>query len=185
LLLFPTYFTHKVTDIDSLLLKYLNINGLILDIDDTLAAPKKQCPGKDIIKWVNNIKSQNIKIILLSNNFKYRVEKFAELIEVPWISMSFKPFTKGLNKAIKKISCDPKNTVLVGDQIFTDIFAANLFNIRSILVDPISKNKSPFLSFKRLLEEPIRKKIYSNPKLNLNKLKSNLNFKCSAEDENS
>ncbi len=184
MILFPTYFTHKVTDIDAFLLKNLNVTGLILDIDDTLAAPKTQCPGNDIIKWVNSLKNQGIKIILLSNNFKYRVEKFAELIEVPWVSMSFKPFTKGLHKAIKKISCSPKNTILVGDQIFTDVFAANLFNIRSILVDPISKNKSPFLSFKRFLEKPIKKKIYSNSKLNLNRLKPDSNSKYSAEDEN-
>lgn len=174
MLLFPTYFTHQVTDIDPFLLKYLTVTGLIIDIDDTLAAPKTQCPGKNVIKWVNNVKNQGIKIVLLSNNFKYRVEKFAELIEVPWVSMSFKPFTKGLHKAIKKISCEPKNTILVGDQIFTDIVAANLFNIRSILVDPISQNKRPFLSIKRFLEKPIRAKIYSNLKLNLSKLKSNL-----------
>ena len=186
MILFPTYFTHKVTDVDASLLKFLNVTGLILDIDDTLAAPKTQFPGKDIINWVDKIKNEGVKIVLLSNNFKSRVEKFAKLIEVPWVSMSFKPLTRGLHKAIQKISCAPKNTIMIGDQIFTDIFAANLFDIRSILVDPISENKSPLLSFKRILEKPIRQKIYSNSKLRLNNLKSsNLYSKYSVEEENS
>lgn len=167
MLFFPTYFTNKVTDIKLEILKKLNINGVLLDIDDTLVKTKLELPEKEILDWVNLLKLNNIKIILVSNNTKNRVEKFAKNLDIPWIAMSYKPFTFNLKKAIRKISCNLNNVIMVGDQIFTDIFAANLINIKSVLVNPMGTPKSMLMTIKRKFEEPIRRKIKSNNKFNL------------------
>lgn len=157
----PTYVVHKITDVSIDMLKKIQIHGVILDIDDTLAAPDSNIISEEIISWLKLLKNENIKIIFASNNTEERVKKFAENlnkfnINIPWIAMSCKPFGFKIKQAIKKISCKSDEIILIGDQIFTDILAANLTNIKSILVDPVSAPSNLFMKIKRRLENKIR-----------------------------
>ena len=49
-LLMPTYFTKHVSDINPEILHKLNIKGIILDIDDTLAPHKCSIPDEEALK---------------------------------------------------------------------------------------------------------------------------------------
>ena len=49
----------------------------------------------------------------------------------------------------------PEETASVGDQVFTDVLAANRAGLYSVLVKPIKDKKSLFFRFKRLLERPV------------------------------
>lgn len=166
-LLIPTYFTKHVSDINLQILHKLNIKGIILDIDDTLAPHKCSIPDIDALKWVNLLKENDIKLILVSNNFKNRVSEFAGKLGLPYIYMGLKPLSYGIKKAVKHLNLPTSEIVIVGDQIFTDIIGANLSKLKSILVDPISKNKTMLLKIKRYFEKNIRQKIKSNKKLDL------------------
>jgi predicted HAD superfamily phosphohydrolase YqeG len=42
----------------------------------------------------------------------------------------------------------------MGDQVFTDVWAAHNAGIKAILVPPIKDKTDPFTKFKRLLEKP-------------------------------
>ena len=165
MILYPTYFTSKVTDINLNFLRSLNVKGIILDVDDTLVAHKIHSPKQEVVEWINKLKLNQIKIILLSNNFENRVKPFAEKLNIPYISLSMKPLTFGLKKAIKHINCNSEESIVIGDQIFTDILAANLLGIKSILVEPIKESSSLIFKFKRFLENCIKKNL--NSKLNL------------------
>ena len=59
----------------------------------------------------------------------------------------------------QKTKTKKNEAIVVGDQNFTDIVGANLFGMKSILVEPRSKSKTIFLKIKRLIENPIRKRI--------------------------
>ena len=183
LLFYPTYFTHKVTDIKISILKYLNIQGIILDVDDTLIPHQKSYPKEEIISWIQNLKSHSIKVALLSNNFSKRIQPLSKNLEIEYVSMGMKPLTFGLKKTLEKISCSTTNSVMVGDQIFTDVLAANLAGVRSILVDPLEESKTMLLKFKRLLEKNFRERISNNNELNLKTLKQKLLNDPSSEDE--
>ena len=56
------------------------------------------------------------------------------------------------------IGTDRTNTVLMGDQVFTDVWAAHNTGIRAILVPPIRDKRDLLTRFKRLLEIPVLKK---------------------------
>ena len=56
------------------------------------------------------------------------------------------------------IGTSPEETVLMGDQVFTDVWAAHNVGIRAILVPPINDKKDIFTRFKRLLERPVIRK---------------------------
>ena len=166
-LFIPTYFTKHVSDITPQKLHKLNIKGIILDIDDTLAPHKCSIPDSDALKWVKLLKENNIQLILVSNNFKNRVRKFAKKLDLPYIYMVFKPLSYGIKKAVKYLNLHDDEIIIVGDQIFTDIIGANFLKLKSILVEPIGKNKTTLLKIKRFFEKNIRKKIKNNNKLNL------------------
>ncbi len=174
LLFTPTYFTEKVTDINVLLLNKIKVKGIILDIDDTLVPHRHPVPEKEILKWINELKENEIKIILVSNNFKNRVSAFAKKINVPYVCMGLKPLTWGIKKAIKILSLPKENVLIIGDQIFTDILGSNFIKVRSVLIDPVSSSKTFLLKFKRFFEKPFRKKIICDKKLDLSNLQNNL-----------
>ena len=155
----PTYHAQKVTEITSEFLIKNNFRGIILDIDDTLVPHRYPNPGQNIFEWIDELKKFGIKIILVSNNFKDRVNKFAEQLNLPYISMGLKPLPFGIKKAAKKLGIPLDKILIIGDQIFTDIAGANILKIKSVLVDPVSPSKTVLLKIKRFLERPIRKKL--------------------------
>ena len=69
-----------------------------------------------------------------------------------------KPFKKNVLRAMSDMGTDKENTVLMGDQIFTDVWAAHNTGIRAILVPPINDKRDPLTKFKRLLEKPVMRK---------------------------
>lgn len=158
-LLMPTFFTNKITDLSPKFIKSHGITSLLADIDDTLTYHKDPQVPKKILEFINLMKANNIKIVLVSNNSKKRVSEFAKKLNLPYIFRAFKPLPFGINRALKKLNISKRNAIIIGDQIFTDILGANLLGIKSILVNPFEKNQTAFLKLKRFFEKPIRKKI--------------------------
>lgn len=161
-LLMPTISIDNVTDIDIKLLKSLNVESILLDVDNTLASHGSQEPFDGVIEWSYEIRKQNIKIVIISNNFKSRVAPFAKKFNLPFIYLALKPSPLGFIRAKKFINCKRENTVVVGDQVFTDILGANLSHMKSILLTPRSEKETLGISVKRKLEKRIREKIANN-----------------------
>ena len=69
-----------------------------------------------------------------------------------------KPFKKNVLRALADMNVPPEEAILMGDQIFTDVWAARNAGIRAILVPPINDKRDLLTRFKRLLEKPIIKK---------------------------
>lgn len=158
-LLIPTFFINKITDLSPEFIKSHGVTSLLADIDDTLTYHKDPQVPKKILEFINLMKANNIKIVLVSNNSKKRVSEFAKKLNLPYIFRAFKPLPFGINRALKKLNISKYNAMIIGDQIFTDVLGANLLGIKSILVDPFEKNQTAFLKLKRFFENPIRKKI--------------------------
>jgi predicted HAD superfamily phosphohydrolase YqeG len=53
------------------------------------------------------------------------------------------------------MNATPESTMMIGDQVFTDICCGNLGGTHTILVRPIKDKLTPFFRAKRLLEKPI------------------------------
>ncbi len=152
---YPTVFLDKAYNITAPLLNRLGVKGLILDIDNTLTFHDDPEPDMRIVKWIGQMKSCGVKMIILSNNSHDRVYPFAKKLGVECLSGARKPLPQGFHLAAEKISLSPYETAVVGDQIFTDILGANLARMPSILVKPFEPE--PYLRFrlKRYLEGKI------------------------------
>ncbi len=139
-------------------LKSIGVCGIILDVDNTLEPYENPLPSDKVLAWLDSLKSAGIKAAIVSNNNGERINLFNSDIRLPAYYKAGKPFKKNLLRAMSDLGTDKSNTVMMGDQILTDVWAARNAGIRAILVPPIKDKRDPFTRFKRLLERPIMKK---------------------------
>lgn len=139
-------------------LSEIGVKGIILDIDNTLEPYEHEKPGEHVIAWLKSLSEKGIKAAIVSNNGKERVELFNKELGLPAYYKAHKPFKKNLLRAMADMGTSREETILMGDQVFTDVWAAHNAKIRAILVPPINDKKDLFTKFKRLLERPILRK---------------------------
>lgn len=60
---------------------------------------------------------------------------------------------------MKMFKLSPKETAVIGDQLFTDVLGGNRLGLYTVLVAPISKNEFFGLKIVRILERFILKKL--------------------------
>lgn len=159
----PNYVYKSVYDIDFLSI-YNNekIRFIFLDIDNTLAPYDEDTPTEEAKKLVKDLLEIGFELILISNNNKKRVLKYSEPLGLNAIYFALKPLKRGFKKGLKFASkpYKPKEVLVVGDQLMTDIYGANRMGFKTILVEPI-KRKSDILTTRinRRRERRVLKKI--------------------------
>jgi len=155
---YPDYNFESIDDITADFLLEKGIKFLILDIDNTLVSYKTPTADKRAKQFLGLLSQNGIKYVFVSNNHKERVELFAREFGAAFVSNAAKPFTFGIKKAMKKIGAKVEETALIGDQVFTDVYAAKRSGIISIMVNPIEAKETPFFGFKRQMEKIVLKK---------------------------
>lgn len=157
-ILHPTIFVDTVFDIDLKKLKDCGIKAFIFDIDNTLARYADALPDEKTANWLKELWDMGFGVFFVSNNNDVeRVKKFAEYVDVPYKAKALKPLSIHLKKACRSMGVTPKETALVGDQLFTDIWGGNWLKMYTILVKPISEVEDSFVKFKRKFERRILK----------------------------
>lgn len=126
--------------------------GVIFDIDNTLV-PHGAPADERAKKLFAHLKELGFFCCLLSNNQRPRVEMFNEEIGVHFIENAHKPSTKNYLRAMELMHTDKKNTLFVGDQLFTDVYGARRTGLYSILVKPIHPKEEIQIVLKRYLEK--------------------------------
>ncbi len=156
------YAFEKVTDISLKFLQKHRINALVLDIDNTLTTHDNPAAAEGVMEWLEQMRTNGIKMLVVSNNKPHRVEPFAKMLSLDFVANGAKPLTKGINKAVRLMGVPKNNTAAIGDQIFTDVLGANLAGIRMIYVKPIEHEKTTFFKIKRFCEKPFLPKNFIN-----------------------
>ena len=130
------------------------VRGLLFDIDNTLV-PHGAPATEESVALFARLHEIGFATCLISNNKDPRVKPFADAIDTDYLCDAHKPSGKGFRKACAQMGTDEKNTVFIGDQIFTDILGANLAGLPNILVKPLDPHEEIQIVFKRKLERPI------------------------------
>lgn len=155
--LYPTRYIDSIFEIDINALKAQGIKGIIFDIDNTLVPYDVEEPGEEIVGFFTKLQEEGFKITLVSNNTKDRVIKFNQKLKVFALHESRKPLGKNFRKAMHLMACQKAETVIVGDQIFTDVYGGNLAGIQTILVKPVSDKDEWQTKVKRGIEKRVIK----------------------------
>ena len=154
-ILHPLIRFKSIVDITVKDLDGLNIKGIALDVDNTLAHDGKPEPFDGVLKWLRMVQDAGIKMIVVSNNSAKRVTPFAEALNLPFVSRAKKPLPVGFIKAARRMDIKCSETAAIGDQIFTDILGANLCGMKSVLVDPRKLETQWLFRIKRYFERPV------------------------------
>ena len=153
--LYPTEYYESSYIIDYEKLYEKGYRGIIYDIDNTLV-PHGAPADERALELMDRLKSIGYTIFFLSNNRKERVEMFNEKIGALYLCKASKPNKRGYLKAAEMMNLDPSKILVVGDQIFTDIWGANMAGMRSCLVMPIDRSSDEIqIVIKRMLEKVV------------------------------
>lgn len=118
-------------------LKEQGVRAVFSDLDNTLIAWNNPDGTPELKEWMYALQEAHIPLIVISNNSKERVGKAVNSLDLPFVSRSLKPLSFGIDRARKKLNLAKDEVVMVGDQLLTDVAAANQAGIRSILVRPL------------------------------------------------
>jgi HAD superfamily phosphatase (TIGR01668 family) len=125
--------------------------GIVFDIDNTLVP--HGAPADDrIIRFFQQLHNQGFQTVLISNNKEPRVKPFATAVSSDYIHMARKPSPSAYLEAMAKINTNPRTTLFVGDQLFTDVYGAKRVGIYTIHVNPIHPKEEIQIVLKRQLE---------------------------------
>ena len=127
--------------------------GIVYDVDNTLVP--HGAPADDRAKALfERLHEIGYAVLLLSNNKEPRVKSFSEDVKyADYIFKAGKPSPTGYRRAMERMGTNERTTLLVGDQLFTDVWGAKNANIHSILVKPIHPKEEIQIVFKRQLEK--------------------------------
>ena len=67
------------------ILKENEIQGLLLDLDNTLTTHDNPRPADGVLDWIALMKETGIKMVIVSNNHYDRVKPFAEMLGLEFV----------------------------------------------------------------------------------------------------
>ncbi len=158
----PNEFHNNFFDID---FKKLYNNGkrlILTDLDNTLISYADSKPTEKIISKFDELTKIGFEVIVISNNVPSRISVFLEGLDYKGLGNARKPLLIGLRKALRLADNDyaHSQTVIIGDQLMTDIYCANRFKAYSILVNPLMKKTEKwYTKMNRKTEVKMLKKI--------------------------
>jgi len=160
----PTYWLNSVLEIDAEFLNKAKIRGLILDMDNTLSMHNSITEESGVSEWVERMRLMGVRMVVVSNNYRPRVEPLARRLGLDFYCAGLKPLSLGLIKGRRFLKLKKEHTAVVGDQIFTDILGGNLYGIRTILVEPFHLEDKISFKVKRKIEQLMWKRDFDNIK---------------------
>lgn len=158
----PTFWLKNVLAINEEFLKENKVRALVLDMDNTLSMHGNPAAEEGVSEWLDKMRSLGIKMRVVSNNTNKRVKPLAEKLGLDFTANGAKPLTFGINRAVKAMGVRKRETLVVGDQIFTDVMAGNLAGIRTVLVEPFHLERTWTFRLKRKLENVVFNRNYEN-----------------------
>lgn len=154
-LFLPNEHVKSIFEITPEKLKNQGIKGIITDLDNTLIEWDRPNATPKLIKWFEDIQKSGIKVTVVSNNQEVRVKAFSDPLHVPFIYRAKKPLKGAFQRAVKEMNLKKEETVVIGDQLLTDVLGGNRSGFHTILVVPVAQTDGLTTKFNRFVERRI------------------------------
>jgi len=129
-----------------------NFRGLIIDLDNTVCGYHESALAPGVREWVLAAKARGFALVLVSNNFRERVAAVGAQLDVPAVPNALKPLPQGFLAALRRLGTRRDQTVVIGDQLFTDVLGAKLLGLHAVLTQPLVPKDFPLTRVLRLME---------------------------------
>lgn len=148
----PNDYVQSVFQIDIEKLANSGFKGIITDLDNTLVGWDVKTPTKEIQEWFKKANDLGLTITIVSNNNEKRVSGFSKDLDVDFIFKARKPMGRAFKKAIQHMNIKPEETVVIGDQMLTDVLGGNNNGLYTIMVVPVKKTDGFLTRLNRIIE---------------------------------
>ena len=154
---FPKYYVDSVLDIEPAWIAAQGKTCVLIDLDNTLLPRDSSIFSPEILNWVKSLYDADLKVCLLSNNWHERVHTAAEELNMKLVSKAVKPLPPAFFAALRKVGGKRKETLMIGDQLFTDVLGSAILGMPCIMVKPLAKHDLKHTLMLRNLEKLIMK----------------------------
>jgi uncharacterized protein len=132
----------SVLDLTPEIIAQYQIEGLVLDVDDTIVPIGSSIAQLELVLWIEQI-SKIVPLWLVTNNpNQVRIAAIADSLSLPYVLSAGKPSRRKLRQAVEAMQLEPKQVAMVGDRVFTDVLAGNRLGMFTILIEPIVSDDS-------------------------------------------
>jgi hypothetical protein len=138
-LLVPSALAASVADVDAEALRSMGVRGVILDLDNTLAPWSGSSIDPSAAQWVASMKKAGFQLCIASNTSRpARLRRLASELGILHVPSCGKPRRKGFLASMAAMGTSPSDTVVIGDQLLTDVLGGNRLGLHTILVPRLS-----------------------------------------------
>lgn len=155
--LYPKEYISSVFEMSAEKIKSLDMDTVVFDIDNTLVPYWIKVPDERLVEYFRSLENAGIKTAVLSNSKEERSKEFCAVTSMPYEYRAGKPGKKGFYALMEKIGSAPEKTMIMGDQIFTDVWCGNRVGAYSVLVKQVSPKDELITAPKRPFEKIIVK----------------------------
>ncbi|GKT02520.1 YqeG family HAD IIIA-type phosphatase [Furfurilactobacillus sp. WILCCON 0119] len=156
----PTWMVPAIYNVSPERLQQAGIKAILTDLDNTLIAWNNPDGTPQLQRWIEMMHKNDIRIVVVSNNNASRVSRAVSSLNLEFVSRSLKPLTRGIRQAQRQLNLTNDQVVMVGDQLLTDVWAANNAHVRSILVKPIIETDKWNTRPNRFLEQFVIRRLH-------------------------
>ncbi|MCL2525694.1 MAG: YqeG family HAD IIIA-type phosphatase [Coriobacteriia bacterium] len=142
----PAQYVESVLDIDPAWIVAQGKDTVLVDLDNTLLPRDTSQFSPEILAWCQSLYDAGLKVCLISNNWHERVHTAAKELDMELVSKAVKPLPFAFWLSIKRAHSKSgetrgrrKNTIMIGDQLFTDVLGSALLGIPCVMVLPLAK----------------------------------------------
>lgn len=152
----PDYIISSVFELTPERLKKKGIRLVLADLDNTLARYREKTASPELMGWKRELEQAGILVFIVSNSRKpTRAKNFARSFGAGFIGHAGKPSPKGFYRALEETGCKKEEALMVGDQIFTDIWGAHNAGVLAVLTEPVVLDNA-FRRLRYMIETPFR-----------------------------
>ncbi len=155
---------HAAESLESIDLERLWASGkrlILLDVDNTLVAWKKEEFSGAVLDWIERAKAMGFQICIISNTRRVeRLARIGEKLGVETVRGRFKPSRTMYRLALIKFHRRPEEAVMIGDQLMTDVLGANRAGIDAIWVRRMAAREFGPTEINRFVERLLTSAIY-------------------------
>lgn len=141
-----------VSECDPSLLMKLGLRAALVDLDNTLLAWGKRQLDPEVTTWTQRAVEVGLRLCLLSNTHSRRARHYAAHLGIPCVGAARKPSRRAARRALRLLDCQPHETAIIGDQIFTDILMGRRLGLYTVLIRPSNLQEQPWMRMVRMVE---------------------------------
>lgn len=149
----PDLYYTDVHAIDLADLASRGIRVLLVDLDNTLLPRDTNVMTPELRAWARRVAEREFRVCLVSNNWHERVSRVADELGFALVPKALKPLPYAFRRAMRLMDAEPRETAVIGDQLFTDVLGGNALGLLTVLVQPLSTTDLPHTLALRLIEQ--------------------------------